>query len=182
MHARQDHLTVALGGAPAHLFQHLLGRRTALGPPGDAHKAIGAGVVAAVLDLDQGAGVPAAGVQGRLRRRGLASGARRPGGVHEALEDLLLVLIGDEQLHALDRGQQGVVRLHVAARHGDAQGGVGAAQPSHRLATLARGHVGHGAGVHNGPIGSGRVVHHAEAGGEGAAGQVLDLRLVQFAA
>jgi hypothetical protein len=146
VHPGQYDLLVTGGQPGLHLAQDLVRETAPLRAPGDMNNAVGAGIVAAILDLDQGTGPAWGNIKcgthiGRRKRanRLLLSGYPFP--------ELLLLLVAGDELDPRQVEESARSQLGVAAGRYQASLRVFAVQAAQRLARFLGCDVGDGAGI-----------------------------------
>ena len=150
VHARQHHLHDALRRDGAGLLHDLRDGDVAALAAGQRHGAVGAVVVAAVLDLQEGAGALArrVGREEAFHGVNLAGIALRAAlAAQQEPDQLALAVRADHQVHAFDREDLLRLQLRVAARDGDFGAGRGLVELPDEVAALLVGVLGHRAGV-----------------------------------
>jgi hypothetical protein len=150
-------------------------------------RAVGAAVVAAVLDFQKSPRAVAArkGREERGQRIGVAAENLCPALAPERGDpavQLALVVVAQHQVHPLDGGDFLRLELRVAPRHGNDGLRVAAVELANQVAAFLVGVLGHRTAVYHADVGRSVRRHALETAARELAGQRRGLRKVEFAA
>ncbi len=177
--AGQDGLLIPLRDPRGDLRDHLFRGAAAHRAAQDVDDAIGTGVLAAVLDFDEGAGAPS---HPHLPPPPPPLGGRREGGEGgggEGFRCPFLLRVGDDPGDVGEGGQFVGPEGGRAAQNSDAGPGVGPGQRPQQMTGLPLRLGGNRAGVDDADVGPGGVIHHMVALRDQLAGQRLQFALIQ---